>query len=112
MYRFRCSRGASQRSRRRTTLCQHDTASRAQPRRRDADRRLIPTIHSCRSAVNGSTRLARIAGITIAATAITASVPGASKEVFDKAAADAKGGCPISKLFANNTEITLDAKLV
>jgi osmotically inducible protein OsmC len=42
----------------------------------------------------------------------TASVPGASKEVFDKAAADAKGGCPISKLFANNTEIVLDAKLV
>jgi osmotically inducible protein OsmC len=42
----------------------------------------------------------------------TASVPGASKDVFDKAAADAKGGCPISKLFANNTEIELDAKLV
>ena len=33
-------------------------------------------------------------------------------EVFDKAAANAKAGCPISKLFANNTEITLDAKLV
>jgi lipoyl-dependent peroxiredoxin len=42
----------------------------------------------------------------------TASVPGATKEVFEKAAADAKAGCPISKLFANNTEITLDAKLV
>jgi len=42
----------------------------------------------------------------------TASVPGATKEVFDKAAADAKAGCPISKLFANNTEIVLDAKLV
>jgi osmotically inducible protein OsmC len=42
----------------------------------------------------------------------TASVPGATQEAFDKAAADAKGGCPISKLFANNTEITLDAKLV
>jgi len=42
----------------------------------------------------------------------TAIVPGATKEVFDKAAADAKAGCPISKLFANNTEITLDAKLV
>ena len=40
------------------------------------------------------------------------SVPGATKEVFDKAAADAKGGCPISKLFASNTEIVLDAKLV
>jgi osmotically inducible protein OsmC len=42
----------------------------------------------------------------------TASVPGASKEAFDKAAANAKSGCPISKLFANNTEIVLDAKLV
>ena len=42
----------------------------------------------------------------------TASVPGATAEVFAKAAADAKAGCPISKLFANNTEIVLDAKLV
>src|SRR5580698_10237552 len=42
----------------------------------------------------------------------TASVPGARQEVFEKAAAGAKAGCPISKLFANNTEITLDAKLV
>ena len=50
--------------------------------------------------------------VTKIALTTTASVPGASKEVFDKAAADAKSGCPISKLFANNTEITLDAKLV
>jgi osmotically inducible protein OsmC len=42
----------------------------------------------------------------------TASVPGATKEAFDKAANAAKGGCPISKLFANNTEIVLDARLV
>jgi osmotically inducible protein OsmC len=42
----------------------------------------------------------------------TASVPGATAEVFAKAAADAKAGCPISKLFANNTEIVLNAKLV
>ena len=41
-----------------------------------------------------------------------AKVPGATKEVFDAAAAGAKAGCPISKLFANNTEIVLDAKLV
>ena len=40
-----------------------------------------------------------------------AKIPGASQEVFDKAAADAKAGCPISKLFANNTEITLNATL-
>jgi lipoyl-dependent peroxiredoxin len=42
----------------------------------------------------------------------TADVPGATKEAFDTAAANAKAGCPISKLFANNTEIVLDAKLV
>jgi osmotically inducible protein OsmC len=42
----------------------------------------------------------------------TASVPGATKAVFDKAAAEAKDGCPISKLFAGNTTIVLDAKLV
>jgi osmotically inducible protein OsmC len=41
----------------------------------------------------------------------TATVPGVSQEIFTKAAQDAKTGCPISKLFANNTEILLDAKL-
>jgi lipoyl-dependent peroxiredoxin len=50
--------------------------------------------------------------ITKIALTSTAKVPGASKDVFDKAAADAKAGCPISKLFANNTDVTLDAKLV
>ena len=50
--------------------------------------------------------------ITKIALTTTAKVPGATKEAFDKAAADAKAGCPISKLFANNTEIELDAKLV
>jgi lipoyl-dependent peroxiredoxin len=50
--------------------------------------------------------------VTRIALTTTASVPGASQEAFDKAAADAKTGCPISKLFAGNTEITLDAKLV
>ena len=48
--------------------------------------------------------------VTKIALTTTASVPGASKEVFDKAAADAKAGCPISKLFANNTEVTLGRK--
>jgi osmotically inducible protein OsmC len=41
----------------------------------------------------------------------TADVPGATKEAFDTAATNAKAGCPISKLFANNTEIVLNAKL-
>jgi osmotically inducible protein OsmC len=54
------------------------------------------------------------AGFAITRISLTtiASVPGATQEAFDKAAAGAKGGCPISKLFANNTEIVLDAKLV
>jgi osmotically inducible protein OsmC len=42
----------------------------------------------------------------------TAKVPKADKEAFDKAAQEAKNNCPISRLFKNNTEITLDAKLV
>jgi osmotically inducible protein OsmC len=42
----------------------------------------------------------------------TANVPGASSDVFYQAAADAKEGCPISKLIANNTEVTLEARLI
>jgi len=64
---------------------------------------------------NAAVTLAKTDGgfaVTKIALATAAKVPGASKEVFDKAAADAKVGCPISKLFANNTEVTLDAKLV
>ena len=59
--------------------------------------------------------LAKVEGgfaVTKIALTTTASIPGVSEEVFQKAAAGAKAGCPISKLFANNTEITLDAKLV
>ncbi|MGI8770567.1 MAG: OsmC family protein [Acidobacteriaceae bacterium] len=41
-----------------------------------------------------------------------ARVPGADQSAFDKAAQDAKNGCPISRLFQGNTEITLDANLV
>jgi osmotically inducible protein OsmC len=47
--------------------------------------------------------------ITKIALTTTASVPGATKEAFDKAASDAKAGCPISKLFANNTEADLES---
>jgi osmotically inducible protein OsmC len=49
--------------------------------------------------------------ITGIALTTTAKVPGADEAAFDKAAADAKAGCPISRLFAGNTEITLEAKL-
>lgn len=50
--------------------------------------------------------------ITRIALNTTAKIPGASKEMFLQAANDAKAGCPVSKLFANNTEITLEAKLI
>ena len=40
---------------------------------------------------------------------VTAKIPGANKAAFDKAAADAKSGCPISRLF--NTKVTMAAKL-
>jgi osmotically inducible protein OsmC len=40
---------------------------------------------------------------------VVAQVPGATKEAFDKAAGEAKAGCPISKLL--NAQITMDARL-
>lgn len=42
--------------------------------------------------------------------ALSAKIPGADQETFDKLAATAKAGCPVSKLLKAN--ITLDAKLV
>ena len=41
---------------------------------------------------------------------LTARIPGIDKAVFEKAAADAKAGCPISKLL--KAEITLTTKLL
>lgn len=41
---------------------------------------------------------------------VKAKIPGATDETFQKAAGDAKAGCPISKLL--NAKITMDAKLV
>lgn len=40
---------------------------------------------------------------------VTATIPGATAEVFEKLAQEAKSGCPISKLL--NATITMDAKL-
>jgi lipoyl-dependent peroxiredoxin len=40
---------------------------------------------------------------------LTAVIPGATQEAFDKAAQQAKEGCPVSKLY--KAEITLTAKL-
>jgi len=42
---------------------------------------------------------------------VRGSVEGIDNDAFVKAAEEAKVGCPVSKLFANNTEITLDAAL-
>ena len=41
---------------------------------------------------------------------VTAKIPGGDRAAFEKAANDAKAGCPISKLL--NAKITMDAKLV
>lgn len=54
------------------------------------------------------------AGFTITAVHLItrAKVPGANESAFDTAAQNAKAGCPISRLFKGNAEITLDAKLI
>jgi len=50
-------------------------------------------------------------GFSITAVHLTvrAKIPGASDEAFQKAAAGAKAGCPVSKVL--NAEITMDATL-
>jgi osmotically inducible protein OsmC len=40
---------------------------------------------------------------------VAAKIPGGDKAAFEKAAADAKAGCPVSKVL--NAEITMEAKL-
>lgn len=40
---------------------------------------------------------------------LTARVPGATEDIFNRVTQSAKEGCPVSKLY--DTEITLDAKL-
>lgn len=48
-------------------------------------------------------------GITESHLELKAKIPGADKAAFDAATANAKAGCPVSKLF--NTKITLNATL-
>jgi len=48
-------------------------------------------------------------GITGVLLELTARIPGADKAKFEQAAAAAKAGCPVSKLF--NTKITLTTNL-
>lgn len=52
-------------------------------------------------------------GPTITKIALTTvgDVPGASEETFQKIAAEAKAGCPVSKALAGVGEITLEATL-
>ena len=47
--------------------------------------------------------------VTKSVLTLTARIPGLSQSEFDRIAAEAKAGCPISKLL--NAEITLDATL-
>jgi osmotically inducible protein OsmC len=42
---------------------------------------------------------------------MNAKIPGIDQANFDKLAAQAKDNCPVSKLFANNAKITLNATL-
>jgi osmotically inducible protein OsmC len=51
------------------------------------------------------------AGFTITAVhlVVTAKVPSADKQAFEKAANNAKAGCPVSRLL--NAKITMEAKL-
>lgn len=49
--------------------------------------------------------------ITTIALSVRGKVAGIDQATFQKAAEDAKAGCPVSKLFAGNAAITLEAKL-
>jgi lipoyl-dependent peroxiredoxin len=54
----------------------------------------------------------KVVAITQSALKLKARVPGISKERFAEITQDAKANCPVSKAYANNMEITLDAELV
>ena len=49
-------------------------------------------------------------GIPLVHLDVAARIPGGDQAKFEQAAANAKAGCPVSKLF--NAKITMDAKLV
>jgi osmotically inducible protein OsmC len=51
------------------------------------------------------------AKITTIALSVRGKVAGIDQSKFQKAADEAKAGCPVSKLFAGNATITLEAKL-
>ncbi len=49
--------------------------------------------------------------ITTIALSVRGKVAGLDQARFQKAADDAKANCPVSKLFAGNADVTLEAKL-
>ncbi len=62
--------------------------------------------------VNATVKMEKTdAGMTVTASHLdlVAKIPGASEEAFNTAAANAKAGCPISRLL--NCEISLEARL-
>ncbi|HEY0794785.1 MAG TPA: OsmC family protein [Acidisarcina sp.] len=64
---------------------------------------------------SASVKLEKVEGgfaITAIRLVTKAKIPGATEEAFNTAAQNAKNGCPISKLFKGNAEITLEATLV
>jgi lipoyl-dependent peroxiredoxin len=54
----------------------------------------------------------KVAAITQSALKLKARIAGITKERFAEITQDAKANCPVSKAYANNMEITLDAELV
>ena len=71
---------------------------------------LVPTsIETKATVVLGNEDGPKITSITLDCEAV---VPGLSEEDFQQLAADAKAKCPISRLFADGTEINLNAKLL
>ncbi len=64
---------------------------------------------------SASVKLEKVEGgfaITAIHLVTKAKIPGATEEAFNTAAQNAKNGCPVSKLFKGNAEITLDATLL
>ncbi len=71
---------------------------------------LVPSsIETKATVVLGNEDGPKITSITLDCEAV---VPGLSEEDFQQLAADAKAKCPISRLFAGGTKISLNAKLI
>ena len=54
----------------------------------------------------------KLGAITQSALKLKARVPGLAKDRFNEITKDAKASCPVSKAYANNMEITLEAELI